>query len=144
MVDRRHPVAGPAGALRASKIAPGDFVVAALLAMTSYFLTKLLRCARNDIGSICRFCDAKRAVSIKHVIAHIDHICQTIGNANHVGIGSDLDGGFGFEDIPFELDTASDLNLIAKGLVEYGYEPKDVEKIMGANWLRVLGSSLPA
>jgi membrane dipeptidase len=87
--------------------------------------------------------DAKQAVSIKQLIAHIDHICQTIGDANHVGIGSDLDGGFGAEDIPFELDTASDLSLIGKGLIEYGYDPEDVEKIMGANWLRLLESSLP-
>ncbi len=40
LVDRRRPVAGPAGALRASKIAPGDFV--ATLAMTSHFLTSKL------------------------------------------------------------------------------------------------------
>ncbi len=49
LVDRQHPVAGPAGALRASKFAPGEFVVAALLAMTSLFLTTLLRC-RDQSG----------------------------------------------------------------------------------------------
>ncbi len=40
LVDRQRPVAGPSGALRASKFAPGEFVVAALLAMTSHFLNE--------------------------------------------------------------------------------------------------------
>lgn len=82
--------------------------------------------------------DRKEAVTLEHVVAHIDHICQILGNAHHVGIGSDLDGGFGAEAIPAELDTIADLPKIAGKLKERGYEPDDIENIMGGNWLRIL------
>ncbi|NHZ71937.1 MAG: peptidase M19 [Aquificales bacterium] len=82
--------------------------------------------------------DRKEEVTLDHVIAHIDHVCQVLGNARHVGIGSDLDGGFGAEHIPAELDTIADLPKIADKLQERGYEPDDIANIMGGNWLRIL------
>ena len=39
-------------------------------------------------------------VSMDHMINNIDHVCQLAGNANHVGIGTDLDGAFGKETMP--------------------------------------------
>jgi membrane dipeptidase len=86
--------------------------------------------------------DPKESVRIDHVIAHIDHICQLLGSAHHVGIGSDFDGGFGVESIPAELENVSDLPLIASALVEYGYDDEDVSGIMGTNWVRCLRSAL--
>ena len=80
----------------------------------------------------------KEEVTLDHVVANIDHVCQLLGSANHVGIGSDLDGGFGAEHIPAELDTIADLPKIATKLKERGYEPDDIEAIMGGNWLRIL------
>ncbi|MFO7682414.1 MAG: membrane dipeptidase [Chloroflexota bacterium] len=82
--------------------------------------------------------DHKQAVTLDHVVAHIDHICQVLGNARHVGIGSDMDGGFGREHIPAELDTIADLPKIGQKLLERGYDPEDVTRIMGDNWLRIL------
>ena len=87
--------------------------------------------------------DAKESVSLDQVVAHIDHICQLLGDANHVGIGSDLDGGFGAADIPAEMDNVADLPLIATRLLDYGYEQKDVANIMGENWLNLLRQVLP-
>ena len=87
--------------------------------------------------------DAKQSVTLAHVVAHVDHICQILGDANHVGIGSDLDGGFGAADIPAEMDSIADLPLIATRLLEYGYEQKDVANIMGGNWLNLLRRTLP-
>lgn len=87
--------------------------------------------------------DPKEAVSLEHVVAHIDHICQVLGDAAHVGIGSDLDGGFGAADIPAEMDSIVDLPLLATRLLEYGYEQKDVANIMGGNWLNLLQRTLP-
>jgi membrane dipeptidase len=82
--------------------------------------------------------DRKEAVTLAHVVAHIDHVCQVLGDARHVGIGSDLDGGFGAEHIPAELDTIADLPKIADALKVRGYDYEDIEAIMGGNWLRIL------
>ncbi len=41
--------------------------------------------------------DPKEFVTLDNVLAHIDHVCQLLGDARHVGIGSDFDGGFGRE-----------------------------------------------
>jgi len=82
--------------------------------------------------------DPKEEVTLDHVVAHIDHICQTLGDARHVGIGTDMDGGFGAADIPAELDTTVDLPLIADRLLKSGYEEKDISQIMGGNWVDLL------
>ena len=86
----------------------------------------------------------REEVSLDTYIAHIDHICQLAGDANHAGIGSDFDGGFGFQSIPHELDTIADLQLIASKLIERGYSEADAENILGGNWLRFLRQHLPA
>jgi membrane dipeptidase len=85
--------------------------------------------------------EAKQLVTLAHVVAHIDHICQTVGDALHVGVGSDFDGGFGAADIPAEMDSAADLPLIGQALLDHGYDQADVANIMGGNWLRVLRST---
>jgi membrane dipeptidase len=79
------------------------------------------------------------SVSIAHVVDHIDHICQLAGNANHAAIGSDLDGGFGLEQSPRDLNTIADLQAIPDLLRGRGYAEPDVEHIMHGNWVRLLG-----
>ena len=44
-------------------------------------------------------------VSMEDFVNHIDHVCQVAGNADHAGIGTDLDGGYGTEQTPRDLDT---------------------------------------
>ena len=44
-------------------------------------------------------------LKLERILDHMDHICQLAGNANHSGIGTDLDGGFGREQSPGDLDT---------------------------------------
>ncbi len=86
----------------------------------------------------------KHAVTLRgDVLRHMDHICQLAGDAKHVGIGSDFDGGFGAQSIPAELDTVADLPKLADVLKEAGYKKADVENVMGGNWLRLLKESLP-
>lgn len=80
----------------------------------------------------------KESVPVSQVAAHIDHVCQVIGDARHAGIGSDLDGGFGMRDIPDPMDSIADLPLIAGALRERGYGEEDVAGIMGGNWLALL------
>lgn len=75
-------------------------------------------------------------VRLDSVIDHIDHICQLAGNARHVAIGSDLDGGYGAEQSPEDLDTIADLQKIPGLLRGRGYSEADVEGVMHGNWLR--------
>jgi membrane dipeptidase len=72
------------------------------------------------------------------LIDHMDHICQIAGNANHIGIGSDLDGAFGKEQSPVEIETIADLQRIPPLLEKRGYTTVDIENIMHGNWLRFL------
>jgi membrane dipeptidase len=83
-------------------------------------------------------------VSIAHVVDHIDHICQLAGNADHAAIGSDLDGGFGREQSPRDLDTIADLQTIPDLLRGRGYSEIDVKKITHGNWLRLLSKAWKA
>lgn len=77
-------------------------------------------------------------VSIATVVDHIDYVCQLAGNSQHAAIGSDLDGGFGREQSPRDLDTIADLQLIPNLLAARGYADDDITNIMHANWLRLL------
>jgi membrane dipeptidase len=85
----------------------------------------------------------RQAVTMDDIVAHIDHVCQLLGTAAHVGIGSDLDGGYGRELVPEGLDSVADLRFIGPALSEKGYSQQDVEAILGGNWLRLLESALP-
>jgi membrane dipeptidase len=80
----------------------------------------------------------KESVPVAQIAAHIDHVCQVIGDARHAGLGSDLDGGFGQRDIPDPMDSIADLPLIAAALRERGYTDRDVAGIMGLNWVGLL------
>jgi membrane dipeptidase len=77
-------------------------------------------------------------VTLATVVDHIDHICQLAGNADHVAIGTDLDGGFGLEQSPADLDTIADLQKFNGLLADRGYSQADIAKIMHGNWLRFL------
>lgn len=76
--------------------------------------------------------------SLHTVLDHLDHICQLAGNARHVGIGSDLDGAFGQEQCPYDLETIADLQKIPDLLAHRGYTPGDIQNVMHGNWLRFL------
>ena len=76
--------------------------------------------------------------TIEKIIDHMDHICQLSGNTLHVGLGTDLDGGYGKEQSPYDLDTIADLQHIPAMLLKRGYSNEDVENIMHGNWLRFI------
>lgn len=76
--------------------------------------------------------------TLETVVDHIDHISQLVGNANHSGIGSDLDGGFGQEQSPRDLNTIADLQRIPDILETRGYSETDIANVMSGNWIRLL------
>lgn len=83
-------------------------------------------------------------VSLETVADHIDHICQLAGSAQHVGIGSDLDGGYGSEQIPGDINTIADLVNIEPVLRSRGYNDTDIDGVMHGNFLRFFRDTLPA
>jgi membrane dipeptidase len=76
--------------------------------------------------------------NLEKVVDHMDHICQLAGNALHIGVGSDLDGAFGKEQCPYDLETIADLQKLKNILSKRGYSEEDINNIMHGNWLRFL------
>jgi membrane dipeptidase len=86
---------------------------------------------------------AEGECDLDDVVAHIDHMVALVG-AEHVGLGSDLDGGFKTDKVPRGIDTVADLRRIGDRLLSRGYATGDVAKILGENWIRILRQALPA
>jgi membrane dipeptidase len=82
-------------------------------------------------------------LSITSVIDHIDHVCNLAGDAKHVAIGSDLDGGFGTEQTPGDVKTIADLQSVGTHLERRGYNKDDIDAILYGNWLGFFGKHLP-
>ncbi len=76
-------------------------------------------------------------VRLEQVIDHVDHVCQLAGDSRHAGIGSDLDGGFGREQSPFDLDTIADLQRLPELLRRRGYHADATRDILYGNWVRL-------
>lgn len=77
-------------------------------------------------------------VTLETVANHIDHICALAGNARHCMIGSDLDGAFGREQCPSDVETIADLARLPPLLRSRGYSEEDVELVAHGNFVRFL------
>lgn len=87
--------------------------------------------------------DRRDLVDLGQVVAQIDTICQIAGDAKHVGLGTDFDGGFGVQHVPLGIDTIADLPHLAPLLQDKGYNETDIAAILGENWLSFLTQALP-
>ena len=76
-----------------------------------------------------------KTVSMEHIADHTDYICQLAGNAKHCGLGTDLDGGFGKEQTPHDLNTIADLGRFADILQRRGYPQDDINGILSGNFI---------
>jgi membrane dipeptidase len=90
------------------------------------------------IRSGWRHGDDPAPVRLEHAVDHVDHMCQLVGSAKHVGIGTDLDGGYGREGSPSNLDTIADLQKIVGILEGRGYKKDDIAAIMHGNYVALL------
>ena len=109
--------------------------------------------ARDGIMGVVPYClflktgwrkgDSRAGITLFTLAAHVDHICQMAGDARHVGLGSDFDGGFGLNAVPSDIDTIADLQKLAPILEAKGYNEEDVTAVLGENWLRHLRTYLP-
>ena len=77
-------------------------------------------------------------VTLSHMVDHIEHVCQLAGNAHHAAVGTDLDGGFGKEQCPMDLDTIADLSRLPEMLSSRGFTDADIGNILHGNWVRLL------
>lgn len=82
-------------------------------------------------------------VKLEQIVDHVDHVCQLAGNSLHAGIGSDLDGGFGLEESPMDMDSIADLQRLPAIFKARGYRNEDVANIMHGNFVRFLREALP-
>ena len=87
--------------------------------------------------------DSREVVPLEKVAAQIDYICQMAGDARHVGLGSDFDGGFGVQSVPAGIDSIADLQKLAPLLAERGYSDQDIASVFGRNWIALLQRTLP-
>jgi len=76
--------------------------------------------------------------NLEKLIDHMDHICQLAGNTSHICIGTDLDGAFGKEQCPYDIDTIADLQKLIPLLSERGYTQTDIENILHGNFIRFI------
>jgi membrane dipeptidase len=84
-----------------------------------------------------------RRATLADVARHARHICDLTGDARHVGIGTDMDGGLGRDEIPQEIITSADLPRVAEALAAAGFGDEDVHGFMGGNWVRFFRRALP-
>jgi membrane dipeptidase len=99
----------------------------------------MLDCWAMDIRFIDTVSDPWQLdIRLEQLVDHWDHICQIAGNSRHVAIGSDLDGIFGTEQSPWDLNSVSDLQKFEAILSRRGYSDEDIDNIFSENWLRFL------
>jgi len=85
--------------------------------------------------------DTNENVSLNTIVDHLDYVCQLAGDSEHAGVASDLDGGYGRDQSPRDLETIADLQKLGGLLAGRGYTEADVANIMYGNWLRLLRRS---
>ncbi|SEJ58712.1 membrane dipeptidase [Dyadobacter sp. SG02] len=99
----------------------------------------MLDCWAMDIRFIDMVSDPWQLdIRLANLVDHWDHICQIAGNSRHIAIGSDLDGIFGTEQSPWDLNSIADLQKFEGILADRGYKEEDIDNIFSGNWLRFL------
>ena len=99
----------------------------------------MLDCWAMDIRFIDTISDPWQLdIRLENLVDHWDHICQIAGTSEHVAIGSDLDGIFGTEQSPWDMNSIADLQKYEAILTKRGYQPADIDNIFHGNWLRFL------
>ena len=86
----------------------------------------------------------KRRVTLADVVRHVQHICDLAGGTTSVGLGTDMDGGVGRDQVPQEITTSADLPRVGEALSAAGFDDGEVGRILGANWLHFFHRCLPA
>ena len=84
-----------------------------------------------------------RRATLADVVRHVRHFCDLAGDSAHVGVGTDMDGGLGRNEIPMEIENSGDLPRLADALAAGGFDDAAVAGVMGGNWMRFFAEHLP-
>jgi membrane dipeptidase len=76
--------------------------------------------------------------NLEKLTDHVDHICFLAGNSRHVCIGTDLDGAYGREQCPYDIETIADIVKWPEIFRSRGYNEEDIDNIFRNNALRFL------
>lgn len=99
----------------------------------------MLDCWALDIRFIDTVSDPWQLdIRLERLVDHWDHICQLAGNSQHVAIGSDLDGIFGTEQSPWDMNSIADLQKFREILLGRGWKQGDIENVFHGNLIRFL------
>lgn len=85
----------------------------------------------------------QHGVTLASVADHIDHVCQLAGNDQHCGFGTDLDGAYGTEQTPSDVETIADVRGLLGVLKQRGYGDDSLQRIASGNFSRFLENALP-
>lgn len=81
--------------------------------------------------------------TLHRCVDQMDHIRGLSGGSvRHIGIGTDLDGGYGFEQTPADLNRYRDLQRLVELMEARSYSRSDIEAVFYGNWLRFFGDVL--
>lgn len=78
------------------------------------------------------------------VVSHLETIRELTGSCAHIGLGSDMDGGFAADHLPAELDSPTRLGRLADALSSRGWADDEIAAFCWGNWARVFGLEDPA
>ena len=84
--------------------------------------SEFLTSDKNVEADVALYCD------------HVEHVCKVVGNKDHVGFGSDFDGGGGVAGI----NSAAEIRNVTVELLRRGWSDKDIKLFWGENLLRVM------
>ena len=84
-----------------------------------------------------------RRATIADCVAHVQRVTGIMGHRSGVGLGSDMDGGFGPGDVPVGLEHPRNLESLADALRTAGWSDQELVGFRYANWRRFLARSLP-
>jgi len=74
--------------------------------------------------------------SIEDCVRHIEHVCELTNSRDHIGLGSDMDGGFGSDGLPESINTPSDLTVLNTALERQGWSESDIAGFAHGNFER--------
>lgn len=82
-------------------------------------------------------CGRTGRATIDDAVRHVEHACEIAGGRRHVGLGSDMDGGFTAARLPVGIDRPTDLVKIAEALRDRGWSDGEIDGFVQGNWARV-------
>ena len=87
---------------------------------------------------------SKNEATLERAVDQMVHVRNLAkGKIDNIGIGTDLDGGYGCEQTPADLNKYRDVQKLVPLMLARGFKEEEVRAIFSGNWLRFFGDALP-